>query len=213
MINRDVYYRNKLPHWQPRNATFFVTFRLHDSIPKNRLKQLQKKYEESLHLAKCNKASTEEIEILHKKYFLACDQLLDQIESGPMYLSIPEVANIIKQALHDLDDNWYRLLAYCIMSNHVHLLFDTSPQEDQLAKGLIDKPIPLNKIMHKIKGSTAYYANQILGRKGTFWAKESYDHMVRNEKSLERIAEYILENPVKAGLVATWEEWPNSYIK
>ncbi len=42
---------------------------------------------------------------------------------------------------------------------------------------------------------------------------ESYDHVIRTADELERTIQYVLNNPVKAGLVASWEEWPWSYIK
>jgi REP element-mobilizing transposase RayT len=47
---------------------------------------------------------------------------------------------------------------------------------------------------------------------GTFWQHESYDHVIRNEKEFERIVTYIIENPVKAGLVEEWQQWPYTYI-
>ena len=46
---------------------------------------------------------------------------------------------------------------------------------------------------------------------GSFWQAESYDHVVRNGE-LERIISYVLENPVKAGLVEDWEQWPYTYL-
>ena len=49
-------------------------------------------------------------------------------------------------------------------------------------------------------------------KKGAFWQHESYDHVVRNEKEFERILAYIVNNPVKAGLVADWQDWPYTYM-
>ena len=63
---------------------------------------------------------------------------------------------------------------------------------------------PLSKIMHAIKGSTARYANQLLGRQGAFWQHESYDHVVRDPEEFRRIVHYIMENPVRAGLPPRW---------
>jgi putative transposase len=85
--------------------------------------------------------------------------------------------------------------AWVIMPNHVHLLI--LPQAALL------------KITHWIKGRTAREANRLLGRAGApFWQHESYDHWVRSQKELHRIAAYIEENPVSAGLAATPEDWP-----
>ena len=67
--------------------------------------------------------------------------------------------------------------------------------------------------MHSLKGHTAREGNRLLGRAGAFWEHESYDHYVRNEDELERIILYVLENPLKAGLVADWQRWPWSYCR
>ena len=70
-----------------------------------------------------------------------------------------------------------------------------------------DARSPLSKIMHSLKSYTANEANKVLGRQGRFWQRESYDHWVRNEIELARIAEYIAQNPVRAGLVANSWDW------
>jgi len=67
--------------------------------------------------------------------------------------------------------------------------------------------------MHSLKGFTATQANRVLRRKGEFWGHESYDHFVRNENELGRIIRYVLNNPVKAGLAARWQDWPWSYSR
>jgi putative transposase len=59
--------------------------------------------------------------------------------------------------------------------------------------------------MHSIRQHTAFEANKVLGRNGRFWQPESHDHVVRDEQELQRIRRYILENPVKAGLVENWQ--------
>jgi REP element-mobilizing transposase RayT len=56
-------------------------------------------------------------------------------------------------------------------------------------------------------------ANRELGRQGPFWQDESHDRVVRNENELNRVIQYVLDNPVKAGLVQTWEEWLWSYVR
>jgi REP element-mobilizing transposase RayT len=63
-----------------------------------------------------------------------------------------------------------------------------------------------------LKGRSARYCNQELGRSGAFWHHESYDHVVRNQEEYERIAWYIANNPVKAGLVENWEDWKFTFV-
>ena len=69
----------------------------------------------------------------------------------------------------------------------------------------------LSSIMHSLKGHTAREGNLLLDRTGAFWEHESYDHYVRDDKELERIVAYVLNNPVKAGLAADWKAWPWNY--
>jgi putative transposase len=80
------------------------------------------------------------------------------------------------------------------MANHVHLL-------------ILPKISPA-RLLQSLKGATAREANRLLGRTGEpFWQKESYDHWVRNGAEYVRIKSYIENNPVKAGLVQTPEEY------
>ncbi len=67
--------------------------------------------------------------------------------------------------------------------------------------------------MHMLKGYSAHEANGVLKRQGKFWQAESYDHFVRDGAELERIIYYVVNNPVKAGLVDDWDQWPWTYWK
>lgn len=78
------------------------------------------------------------------------------------------------------------------MPNHVHVLF--SPLGVHT----------LESIVHSWKSFSALHANKLLGRRGHFWQREYFDHLVRNEDSMLRISRYVQENPQKAGLV----HWP-----
>lgn len=88
------------------------------------------------------------------------------------------------------------------MSNHVHVLFT-----------LFENSRSVSKIMQSIKRYSARQANKILNRTGSFWQAESYDHIVRDEKEYYRVIKYILNNPVKVGLVEKWEDWEFTYCK
>ena len=92
------------------------------------------------------------------------------------------------------------------MPNHGHVVF--APLE-----GSDGKYFSLSTIMHSLKLHTALEANKILGREGSFWQHENYDHYVRNEDELERIIKYVIYNPVKAGLVDDWKNWKWTYCK
>ena len=69
------------------------------------------------------------------------------------------------------DNKHYCLLAACIMSNHVHILIRTLPNAPTL-----------NVILQNHKKFTAVHSNKILHRSGAFWAEESFDTLIRNNK-------------------------------
>jgi len=66
----------------------------------------------------------------------------------------------------------------------------------------------LAEIMDSVKGFSAHRVNKKLGRKGRVWQPESFDHVVRSSESLEAKIAYLLENPVRAGLVEEWTRYP-----
>ena len=123
-----------------------------------------------------------------------------------MWLRQPEIAQIVREALHYSESTLYRLYAYVIMANHVHVLLE--PALDEKTR----MPMPLRIITQKLKGATARYANLALQRSGAFWEHESYDHWIRNPQEFERAAAYIVNNPVKAGLVEDWRDCPWTWI-
>jgi hypothetical protein len=67
--------------------------------------------------------------------------------------------------------------------------------------------------MQNLKWYTAVIANHVLDWERQFWQHDSYDHLVRKEEPLTRIIFYVLQNPMKAGLVAMWQPWPWSYTR
>ncbi len=130
------------------------------------------------------------------RQFAVLDRLLDNARSGPTYLKQPAIANmmveVLQYAAHHL--HYYTLHAFTIMPNHVHVL--------------LTPHVPLPKLTRCIKGFSAKRANELLGLTGTtFWQEESYDHSVRNQSEFETIRRYILNNPVRAGLVREPEDY------
>jgi putative transposase len=91
------------------------------------------------------------------------------------------------------------------MPNHVHTVFAPLTEETS--------SVPLSAIMHSLKRNTAKQANRLLKRSGYFWEHESFDHYIRNQTEFKRIIKYLLENPVKAGLVDRWKDWRLNYLR
>ena len=211
-------YRQRLPHIQPVGATFFVTFRLFGSLPVIKVKDLRDKYEFDLSKARLIEDDGLRNTIifnLRKKYLYDHDIILDSLNSGPHYLKRPEIMQIVKDELHRFNGHLYDLLAFSIMSNHVHVVIDTSIQlsEDDLINEVTENITSLDVILKRIKAPIARYSNRILNKKGQFWEKESYDIYIRNEVMLSNVISYVLENPVNAGLVQKWDEYSGNFVK
>ena len=207
-LTPELIYRRNLPHIQPPDGTFFATFRLAGSIPADVLAMLHAEAERihaELERMPASQERAERLYLEERRFFGRWDAVLDQ-GSGPDWLRSPGIAKLVADAMHFFDGKRYDLLAYCIMSNHVHVVFTP------LLK-TADAYYPLAQIMHTMKGYTAGQANQLLGRSGAFWLHESYDHYVRSASELERILAYVANNPVKAGLVSDWRDWPWTYYR
>ena len=201
-----IYHRN-LPHIQPAGATLFVTYRLANSLPAVVGQRLREEAEAAEQLLERlpEEERREELYRAQEWAFGRLDAALDRAESGPKWLGEPAVAQLVCDVLRQADGALYDLIAFAIMPNHVHAVFTPCVGPDGV--------VALPRIMHALKRPTAWDANSILGRFGTFWQDESYDHYVRDGEELARIVYYVLWNPVKAGLVAEWDAWPWSYWK
>jgi putative transposase len=208
------YYR-RLPHLQYVGAVFFITFNLRGAIPAEVIARLAEEKQLALLTLKKTGNHIEELYKEHKRHFARVDHILDTIQYGPDWLKNPSVAESVKKKLHQYDTVNYELLAYCIMANHVHIVVDTAVQLDGLTTNdtiTSANYIQLHVALKHIKGGSARVSNQLLGRTGAFCQPESYDHYVRNSAELQRIINYTVQTPVKAGLVDNWDDWPYTYL-
>jgi len=128
--------------------------------------------------------------------FVAINRLLDQARCGAMFLRQPVIAQEVLASIESgVALGHYSMHAWAIMPNHVHLLLTSH--------------VSVSKFLSSLKGSTARRANLLLGRTGRpFWQDESFDHLVRNDEEFRRIQRYIENNPVKAGLAGSSEDYP-----
>jgi len=184
--------RYRLPHWEAEGSTYSITFRLADSLPGIVLASLEQERTEAMTAAlKAGCAlTTHERRRIGDVFSEKVDAFLDA-GHGECFLANPEIARIVVNSLDFFNGSRYRLSAWCIMPNHVHVVF---------------KPLngrTLADILHSWKSFTANKANVCLGRKGAFWQREYYDRLIRDEDEFFRITGYVIENPVKAGL----ENW------
>ena len=198
-------YRRHLPHYQLPGATLFLTYRLFGSLPKTVLLALKQERDiEELKIQKENPETDKQARlrrILRKRLFLKWEHVLDRCDTGPTWLKVPEVAELVCNAIHHRHPGQYKLLCFCIMPNHVHQVIVHTHEE-----------LAIYKVLESLKRYTATRANRILGRTGhSFWQDETFDHVIRIGK-LHATVQYVLNNPVKAGLVSKWSEWPYSWV-
>ena len=177
---------HRLPHWQQGDAWVFVTWRLADSLPREKLDQW--KVERDIW---CNrhpepwddKTETE----YHECFSRQIDEWLDQ-GRGSCVLKDSANAKIVADALRHFDGEWYEIASFVVMPNHVHVMF----------RPLGDHALP--DIVRSWKGFTAREINKRIGKSGALWQDEYWDRLIRSEWHFSKVEEYIRENPVNARL-------------
>ncbi len=203
MENKNFYRRN-LPHINKEYSYYFVTFRLFGSLQKEIIIELKKYYYTNkkiiLNLNTSESLKSKKLYDLQKKYFGLFDGYLDTNKECINYLCEPRISKIVSDSIKYRDGREYRLNCFCIMPNHVHMVVYVKR---------FDKPF--YRIMQSLKRHSARQSNIILNREGSFWHEESYDHIIRNPQEYFNIINYILYNPVKAGLVKNESDWKWSY--
>lgn len=196
-MNNKEEYRRKLPHIQPDNAVYFVTFNLKGALPKPivaALSEQQKSVVQNTQISKSAKLKAA------KNYFEEINDLLENSLNGSHVLKEPKVANVVAESIHYLDGTDFKLICFCIMSNHVHFI------AYKLQK-------PLHKIMQSLKSYTARECNKVLNRQGGFWQREYFDRMILDRNDLHKKIQYVLNNPVKTGLVNNWQAYTYNYCR
>jgi REP element-mobilizing transposase RayT len=154
-----------LPHISMQGYYQFVTFRTYDSIDDYLLK-LQNSGES-------NSVKQQKI-----------DSYLDNSKNGA-YL-FEDVLMELKRYILSQDKEIFDLVAFSIMPNHIHILFQ--------------EKIALDETIRVLKGGSSFVLNKLLNKKGSFWAKDYYDKLIRNEQHFEIVYKYIKYNALKANL-------------
>lgn len=174
-------YNGDLPHWFQPEKIQYVTFRLSDSLPTTKIEELNQIRDRFLE----KYPQPWDQNVLHQ-YNMAmgnCQQELLDNGYGKCYLENSEYRDIVVQSLHFGDNRSYKLIAYVIMPNHVHLLLQPYGEER------------IEKIIGSIKRFTATVINKQLAKSGAFWQREIWARIVRNSSGLTRYIEYIKQNP------------------
>jgi putative transposase len=141
-----------------------------------------------------------------KLNFSRIDRWLDE-SKGCRFLEDKRLAEVVVEALFHFAGKRYDLLGFVVMPSHLHWVFRPLKERVKKLQPGIRVRTPRERIIHSINRWTAARCNQLLKRSGEFWQHECYDHWVRSAEEMQRILEYIDDNPVKAGLVPFPEEW------
>lgn len=196
--NEDItIYKRHLPHWRQKRATYFVTFRLADSLPQSKLTELRQLREEwkRKHFAGREPKMDDVAINKHKNEWEELSrELMDRTEKwldngmGSCVLRQSRVRQIVEDALTNFDGERYELGGFVIMPNHVHAII--RPFDE----------FSLEKVLQSRKLWTSRQINEALGQTGTLWQQESYDRIIRDTEHLWKALQYIGRNPRLAGI-------------
>ncbi|MDE5687827.1 MAG: transposase [Paramuribaculum sp.] len=170
-----------LPHWHQNGKIQYVTFRLADSLPQTKIRELN---ELTSNFEHCHpKPWDEATKLEYSKLLGPVEERLLHNGYGRCVLRNECCRKILSEAIKKCDRINYRVIAYVIMPNHVHLLIQLYGDNK------------LEKIMHSIKRHSARKINELLGFSGTLWLKESFDRLGRSDDHLKHCISYIKSNP------------------
>ena len=182
--------RGELPHLEKPGGTYFVTFRLADAVKMG--KQQHKDVSEKAGRMPAPQGLADRPELAPEEIARDCETPLTL---GSCALGRDDVAAMVQDALLHFHNQHYQLHAWCIMPNHVHVV--VTPLDGH----------ELSAILHSWKSYTSKQAGKLLGSTGTFWQRESFDHLCRSRQHVEWFVRYTEENPVKAGLCVAAHDW------
>jgi putative transposase len=171
--------RGYLPHFDGDAFVQTITFRLADSLPRDLFEGL-------LNAVADHHQRSERIEAMIDKGRGAC------------LLAEPANAAIVQNTIRYFDESRYRLIAWVVMPNHVHVMMEQM------------SGFRLGDIVHSWKRFSATRINNLRSTKGPIWAPDYVDRFIRDSDHYERAIAYIENNPVKAGLVGNPEDWSYS---
>ena len=136
--------------------------------------------------------------ILNGRAFRDMDQALDCDTAGPRWMADSAIAKVVMDTILEAPRKRpCQVHAFVVMPNHVHVLLESQAE--------------VAKVTQWMKGASARRANLLLNRTGhPFWQDESFDHWPRGDAAFKKIADYIENNPVLAGLATGVHEWPYS---
>ena len=196
-------YFDVLPHWDQYGKVQFITFRLFDSLPQEKLNELKENNDKFL--KRYPKPWNKDVA---KLYYTTIGRKvqywLDQ-NYGSCVLKYQEVRDKIVEGWLKHHKKSYYLHEFVIMPNHVHIILSMLEE--------------LQVCLKLIKGSASFFVNRILDRKGKLWMQSDFDRMVRSEDSFRYYVDYIHKNPrgLPNGTFTLWSDpeklWQKEFAK
>ena len=197
-----------MPHGYACETPVHVVYRLAGCLPVGVLKELTRELVEQLVALELSyPGDTARIDAVKEEFLLRYDELLDAQDQSKYILHQPEVARIVLDSWRTLHERRVvRLYAACVMGNHVHALL-------QGWEGMPDAQ--LGKIIGEHKSYTAHLILKadLHADKSSriIWTPGFFDRYVRPGR-WEEVMAYVLDNPVKAGLVKLAMNWPHTLL-
>ncbi len=191
----------RLPHWAQAGTLCFITWRTHDSMPQSVINRWHADREDWLrrhHLDPHPADGKNQLSKLDpllqaefvREFSARWQRQLDHCY-GACVLSQPAISQIVADSLLKFDGDRYELTDFIVMPNHVHLLAAFAHE-----KGMLEQ-------CTSWKHFTAMQINRHIGKSGSFWQQDGFDHLIRSENEFEKIQRYIAENGQNAGLRPT----------
>ncbi len=187
----------RLPHWIQAGALCFVTWRAADSLPNTVLERIDAATLDLLRRFDLNPQADWKTDLtdrspslrakIQQKLFLIRDKYLDE-GHGRCLLAIPQCAMAVTRSLEIFDDDRYFMTDYVVMPNHVHFIAAFRDEETFL------------KQCTDWKRYTARQINRLCQRRGPFWQKDQFDHLIRHAGAFDYFRRYIADNPIEARL-------------
>lgn len=191
-MHKGIHNRGYLPHWDFENSVQAITFRLADSLPLDVVKRWKRELNHQLESPDSVESSKAQAELRRRiaEY--------EDAGYGAFFLGDPDCAAIVQRQLINSHERNCKLIEWCVMPNHVHVLVK------------LNRDTPLHEIVKRWKAVSAIEINRLLSRKGSFWMLDYHDRFIRDLDHFHNAKAYIRHNPVKAGLCAKPEDWPYS---
>ncbi|PKN72540.1 MAG: hypothetical protein CVU50_06685 [Candidatus Cloacimonetes bacterium HGW-Cloacimonetes-3] len=198
-------HRRFLPHFQAAEQIIALSWRLAFTLPGHMIaiKEEMGEMLNDLHRQKDSIQKHQQLQAYTKRHE-EYDFFLSKCQLSDLSLCEPGIAAMLCTAFKFYDTKLYNLHAYCVMPNHIHLLIKPLP----VANGEYCKQ---STIVQRLKSYTAKEINHVHNRQGKVWNDDYFDRYTRNEDDYNNVVNYILYNPVKAGLAQQIEDWKYSY--